>query len=98
MPSDTQSVRQRNNASSSSTNATNPEPEVEDPLSNLKTIFDPSTCTRKGLCPVTKLRHQEEDSLGTESHSLYFEQHGKGKEKIVFIMGCVVILIVCTEW
>lgn len=50
----------------------------------LNTIFDPVTCTRKGLCPVTKLRHQEEP---LESHSLYFELHGSGPEKIVCIMG-----------
>lgn len=50
---------------------------------NLPTVFDRSTCTRKGLCPVTNIRKQ-----GTfESHSLYFEQHGSGPEKIVFIMG-----------
>ncbi|TDL27248.1 alpha/beta-hydrolase [Rickenella mellea] len=52
---------------------------------NLNTIFDPSTCVRKGLCPVTHLRGQDEDPL--ESHSLYFEQHGNGPEKLVFIMG-----------
>ena len=52
------------------------------------TIFDPATCTRKGLCPVTQIRNQE-DLL--ESHSLYFEVHGSGPEKVVFIMGCVVL-------
>ncbi|KAI0080593.1 alpha/beta-hydrolase [Panus rudis PR-1116 ss-1] len=52
---------------------------------DLPSIFDPSTCTRKGLCPVTKLRHQSGDPL--ESHSLYFEQHGSGSNKLVFIMG-----------
>ncbi|KAF8992925.1 Alpha/Beta hydrolase protein [Cyathus striatus] len=50
------------------------------------TIFDASTCVRKGLCPVTQLRGQEGQAL--ESHSLYFEQHGKGsKFKYIFIMG-----------
>lgn len=63
----------------------------EDPLANLKTIFDPSTCTRRGLCPVTKLRKQDDDI--TESHSLYFEQHGRGEEKVVLIMGCVRLVI-----
>ncbi|KAI0056226.1 alpha beta-hydrolase [Artomyces pyxidatus] len=51
---------------------------------NLANFFDAETCTRKGLCPVSKLRHQGEM---LESHSLYFEQHGSGPEKIVFIMG-----------
>ncbi|KAG6849749.1 hypothetical protein H0H93_005547 [Arthromyces matolae] len=54
--------------------------------SELPTIFDPSTCVRKGLCPVTKLRSQGPEIL--ESHSLYYEQHGTGtKYKVVFIMG-----------
>ncbi|PIL23842.1 hypothetical protein GSI_13593 [Ganoderma sinense ZZ0214-1] len=48
------------------------------------TIFDPTTCTRKGLCPVTQIRHQ---SPPLESHSLYYEIHGSGPEKVVFIMG-----------
>ncbi|KAL6309041.1 alpha/beta-hydrolase [Sparassis latifolia] len=50
----------------------------------IPTIFDPTTCTRKGLCPVTLIRKQGEPF---ESHSLYFEQHGSGPEKIAFIMG-----------
>ncbi|TCD65413.1 hypothetical protein EIP91_002712 [Steccherinum ochraceum] len=49
------------------------------------TIFNPETCVRKGLCPVTILRGQGEDPL--ESHSLYYEQHGDGPTKIIFIMG-----------
>ncbi|KAL0569643.1 hypothetical protein V5O48_012327 [Marasmius crinis-equi] len=53
--------------------------------SELPTIFDPSTCTRKGLCPVTTIRKQGENPL--ESHSLYYEIHGTGPEKIVLIMG-----------
>lgn len=49
-------------------------------------MFDTSTCVRKGLCPVMKLRGQDQDPL--ESHSLYFEQHGNGsKQKVIFIMG-----------
>ncbi|KAH9050908.1 alpha/beta-hydrolase [Lactarius deliciosus] len=47
-------------------------------------IHDPATCTRKGLCPVTKLRAQDPF---LESHSLYFEQHGTGPVKVVFITG-----------
>lgn len=50
------------------------------------TIFDPTTCARKGLCPVTQIRNQAEP---LESHSLYYEIHGSGPEKVVFIMGCV---------
>ena len=49
----------------------------------LSSIFDPATLVRRGFCPITKLRRQ---SL-IESHSLYFEQHGNGPEKILFIMG-----------
>ncbi|KAH7919905.1 alpha/beta-hydrolase [Leucogyrophana mollusca] len=49
-----------------------------------QTIFDPTTCTRRGLCPVTQIRNKGDPF---ESHSLYFEQHGSGHEKIVFIMG-----------
>ncbi|KAJ3015216.1 hypothetical protein NUW54_g1103 [Trametes sanguinea] len=48
------------------------------------TIFDPATCVRKGLCPVTQIRNQDEH---LESHSLYFELHGSGPEKVIFIMG-----------
>ncbi|KAI1787887.1 alpha/beta-hydrolase [Ganoderma leucocontextum] len=48
------------------------------------TIFDPTTCIRKGLCPVTQIRHQ---APSLESHSLYYEIHGSGPEKVVFIMG-----------
>jgi pimeloyl-ACP methyl ester carboxylesterase len=57
---------------------------------DLPTAFDARTCVHKGLCPVTKLRGQEDTTTNRilESHSLYFEQHGKGTEyKIVFIMG-----------
>lgn len=48
------------------------------------TIFSAATCTRKGLCPVTSIRHQSEP---LESHSLYYEQHGDGPTKVLFIMG-----------
>ena len=51
---------------------------------DLPTLFDPVSLVKKGLCPVTKIRYGG-DPL--ESHSLYYEQHGTGKEKIVFIMG-----------
>jgi len=51
---------------------------------NLPTVFSPTTCTRKGLCPVTEIRNKGDPF---ESHSLYFEQHGSGPTKILFIMG-----------
>ncbi|KAJ7197219.1 alpha/beta-hydrolase [Mycena pura] len=50
----------------------------------LSTLFDTTTCSRKGLCPVTQIRKQVETF---ESHSLYYEVHGTGKTKVVFIMG-----------
>ncbi|KAG1774286.1 Alpha/Beta hydrolase protein [Suillus placidus] len=49
-----------------------------------QTLFDPDTCTCRGLCPVTQIRSQEGP---LESHSLYYEQHGTGPEKVIFIMG-----------
>jgi len=49
------------------------------------TTFDAATCVRRGLCPVMAVRGQETGL--TESHSLYFEQHGTGNNKIVLIMG-----------
>ncbi|KAG8738973.1 hypothetical protein FRC10_006305 [Ceratobasidium sp. 414] len=45
------------------------------------TIFSEQTLVKKGLCPVAHIKGQ------VESHSLYFEQHGRGPEKILFIMG-----------
>ncbi|KAF9792418.1 alpha/beta-hydrolase [Thelephora terrestris] len=51
---------------------------------DLPTIFDPASLVKKGLCPVTEIRY---DGDALESHSLYYEQHGTGPEKIVFIMG-----------
>lgn len=49
-----------------------------------KTIFSDATVVKKGLCPVTKIKGE---APVVESHSLYFEQHGQGPEKILFIMG-----------
>ncbi|KAH8995212.1 alpha beta-hydrolase [Lactarius hatsudake] len=54
------------------------------PQQQWPSIHDPATCTRKGLCPVTKLRGQNSP---LESHSLYFEQHGTGPVKVVFVTG-----------
>jgi hypothetical protein len=49
-------------------------------------IFDSATCVRKGFCPITDIRNRSDVF---ESHSLYYEQHGSGPEKILFIMGYV---------
>jgi hypothetical protein len=54
-----------------------------------KTIFNSATLVRKGLCPVTDIRNKRGSAAPTESHSLYFEQHGTGPEKVVFVMGWV---------
>lgn len=54
-------------------------------LGDFPSVFDAKTCIRRGLCPVTTIRPQGPELL--ESHSLYFEQHGRGKNKIVSIMG-----------
>lgn len=51
---------------------------------DLPTIFDPVNLVKKGLCPVTNIRYEGNP---LESHWLYYEQHGTGPEKIVFIMG-----------
>ncbi|GAA99358.1 uncharacterized protein L969DRAFT_86593 [Mixia osmundae IAM 14324] len=48
-----------------------------------ETIFDPATCVRKGLAPVSKNRTPK-------THNVYFEIHGDPKsaqDKIVFVMG-----------
>ena len=53
-------------------------------IAEFPTLFNPATCTRKGLCPVSSIRNKGDPF---EKHSLYFEQHGTGPEKILFIMG-----------
>lgn len=58
--------------------------EPQEISSEFRTLLDPSTCTRRGLCPVTEIRHQAKP---LESHSLYYEVHGSGPVKIVLIMG-----------
>ncbi|KAF8665599.1 hypothetical protein AX16_000056 [Volvariella volvacea WC 439] len=63
-------------------------PTLSSELVDLPTAFDPSTCVRKGLCPVTQLRKGSQGPELLESHSLYYEQHGRGtKYKVIFIMG-----------
>ncbi|KAH9165229.1 alpha/beta-hydrolase [Lactarius sanguifluus] len=54
------------------------------PQQQWPSIHDPSTCTRKGLCPITKSGGQI-----LESHSLYFEQYGTGPVKVVFISALI---------
>ncbi|KAF7311615.1 FACT complex subunit SPT16 [Mycena kentingensis (nom. inval.)] len=58
-------------------------------VDNLATLFDPATCKKRGLCPVTQIRHQ---ATPLESHSLYYEIHGISDDadvhtRVVFIMG-----------
>ncbi|KAI0682780.1 alpha beta-hydrolase [Cytidiella melzeri] len=72
---------------------------TEDSTHPSPTMFDPSTCVRKGRCPVSK----KSSSVGrgdlstgstptlrpppSREYSLYYEQHGSGPEKVVFIAG-----------
>jgi hypothetical protein len=60
---------------------------------HVQTIFNPQTLTRKGLCPVTAIKGQHGQGSPAESHSLYFEQHGTGPEKVLFIMGSAPIIL-----
>ena len=53
-------------------------------VTEYQSIFDPHTRTRRGMCSVTQIRHQREPF---KSHSLYYEVHGCGPQKIVLIMG-----------
>ncbi|KAH9473292.1 hypothetical protein Pst134EA_000365 [Puccinia striiformis f. sp. tritici] len=48
----------------------------------VETILDPSTCVKKGLCPVAEGRE-------AETHKLYYELHGTldGAQKLIFVMG-----------
>ncbi|KIY66558.1 alpha/beta-hydrolase [Cylindrobasidium torrendii FP15055 ss-10] len=46
-------------------------------------IFDTTTLIDRGLCPVTEIKQENTFT----SHSLYYEIHGNGPEKIVFVMG-----------
>ena len=56
----------------------------EAPQQQWLSVHDPATCTRKGVCPVKEVGRQDSP---TPSISLYFEQHGTGPTKVVFIMG-----------
>ncbi|KAI9510290.1 Alpha/Beta hydrolase protein [Russula earlei] len=55
-------------------------------------IHDPATCARKGLCPVTEAGGRLSPA---KSYSLYFEQHGTGPIKLVFVMG---LGMSCNAW
>ena len=59
--------------------------------SKYKTIFDPKSLVKRGLCPVTQVRWSDKNPF--ESHSLYYELHGSGPEKVVFIMGYAASLL-----
>ena len=58
------------------------EPEAD--AQEIPTIFDTATCVRRGLCPVTQARN---GSAPVQTHSIYFEQHGSGPDKIFFMTG-----------
>ena len=53
---------------------------------SIPTLFDSATRVQRGFCPVL------DPKTGVEGHSLYFERHGIGPEKVVFIMGYVLLL------
>ena len=42
-------------------------------VSGYPTPFDSSTCTRRGMCPVTAINKKDSP---LQSHSLYYEIHG----------------------
>ncbi|KAG9049244.1 hypothetical protein FS837_010780 [Tulasnella sp. UAMH 9824] len=63
-------------------------------LSSYPTVFKAETLNRKGLCPVSSLEHEQKqeaqdtaDAVLPSKHSLYFEIHGDGEQKVVLIMG-----------
>ncbi|KAG8934201.1 hypothetical protein FRC01_004534 [Tulasnella sp. 417] len=67
---------------------------VASELSGYPTVFKPETLNRKGLCPVSTLEHKQKqetrdtaESVLPSQHSLYFEIHGDGEQKVVLIMG-----------
>jgi len=64
----------------------------EAPQQQWLSIHDPATCTRKGVCPVKKVGGQDSP---TPSFSMYFEQHGTGPIKVVFVIG---LNASCNTW
>ncbi|KAN0125575.1 alpha/beta-hydrolase [Russula decolorans] len=64
----------------------------EVPPQQWSTYLDPATSTRKGLCPMKEVGGQ---NSSTPSYSLYFEQHGTGPIKVVFIIG---LNASCNNW
>lgn len=51
------------------------------------------TCTQWDLCPVMVARRQGKMNDVKETHSIYYEVHGSGEEKIVFISGWVLSIL-----
>ncbi|KAF7316149.1 AB hydrolase-1 domain-containing protein [Mycena indigotica] len=54
---------------------------ADEDMSDYPTMFDPASLVRKGFCPV----HSGLSLLHT--HSLYYEQHGTGRQRVVLISG-----------
>jgi hypothetical protein len=65
---------------------------------SLPTMFDPSTCVRKGLCQVTKPRKDGKTLANQEAHSLYYEQHGSGPIRILCIIGYFTVPFFQISW
>lgn len=70
--------------------------------------LNPISCLRQGLCPVTSIQQRDKSGVAAaassllESHSLYYEIHGKpgtnpdtAKHKIFFVMG---LNTTCGAW
>jgi hypothetical protein len=54
-----------------------------------KSFLDPTARVRQGLCPISSVKNPGNP---LQKHSLYYEQHGNGPEKVVLIMGLVMPL------
>ncbi|KAF8337502.1 alpha/beta-hydrolase [Cantharellus anzutake] len=57
--------------------------EEEGKSSGPRTFLDPATCVKKGFCPARDIPR----SPFVISHSIYYEIHGSGPERLVFVMG-----------
>ncbi|KAJ7128871.1 alpha/beta-hydrolase [Mycena filopes] len=57
-------------------------PQEPPDMAQYPTMFDPSSLVRKGFCPV----HSRLTPF-SETHSLYFEQHGTGDKHVLLING-----------
>ena len=61
-------------------------------ISSYVSIFNTATLTTRGLCPVEAIHKKRQDNtqdMISTKHSLYYEIHGNGPEKLLFIMGLV---------